>query len=115
MQLWRFDLRGMLAALGHLTGRVMWYSFVQLLFLIGFYFLGNTQEFLDSTQLILLRLMELSAIIATGSGAYYFIYSLIRFVIHDRTTVVSVVLNLAIVGFSAAMVLSSMFLLVWFQ
>ena len=68
VQPWRFDVRGMAVALGELSGRILWYSFLHLVLLSVLYLLGNVQGFLDQTQLLLLRLMEVAGIAAGGSG-----------------------------------------------
>ena len=68
----------MAAALGELSGRVFWYAFVHLALFIALYLLGNVQEFLDQTQLLLLRLMQLAAIVASGSGVYRLGHGIVR-------------------------------------
>ena len=105
----------MAAALGELSGRVFWYSFVHLALFIALYLLGNVQEFLDQTQLMLLRLMQLAAIVASGSGVYRLGYGIVRVFTGASPALLRLFATLLATVFSAAMVLASMYLLIWFQ
>ena len=115
VQPWRLDVRGMAVALGGLSGRILWYSFIHLLLFIALYLLGNAQEFLDRTQLTLLRLMELAAIVAAGAGVYRLGYGIVRAFTAGSVSVVGLFATLLATAFSAGMALASMFLLIWFQ
>ena len=105
----------MAVALGELSGRVFWYAFVHLTLFIALYLLGNAQEFLDQTQLMLLRLMQLAAIIAAGSGVYRLGYGTVRVFTGAPPAPVRLFATLLATVFSAAMVLASTYLLIWFQ
>lgn len=115
VQPWRLDVRGMAVALGELSGRVLWYSFLHLLLLAALYLLGNVQEFLERTQVLLLRLMEITAIAATGAGVYRIVYCLVRALTTRSLRVPLLFVTVLATAFAAALLLASMFLLIWFQ
>jgi hypothetical protein len=102
-------------ALGELSGRVLWFFVIHLLLFIALYLLGNAQQFLDQTQLMLLRLMELAAIVAAGTGVYRVGYGLVRVFAGGSPALLRLFATLLATVFSAAMVLASMYLLIWFQ
>jgi len=105
----------MAVALGELSGRVFWYCFIHLVLFLALYLLGNVQEFLDQTQLTLLRLMQLAAIIASGTGVYRLGYGIVRVFAGGAPALLRLFATLLATLFSAAMVLASMYLLIWFQ
>ena len=105
----------MAAALGELSGRVFWYSFIHMVLFIALYLLGNAQEFLDQTQLMLLRLMQLAAIIASGAGVYRLGFGIVRVFAGGSPSLLRLCATLLATVFSAAMVLASTYLLIWFQ
>ena len=115
VQPWRLDVRGMAAALGEISGRILWFSFVHLLLFLALYLLGNVQEFLDQTQLVLLRLLELAAVVAAGAGVYRLGYTLARVVNTGLVHIAQLIAITLATLFSAAMVVVSLFLLIWFQ
>lgn len=115
VQPWRLDVRGMAVALGELSGRIHWYCFLHLVLLSGLYLLGNVQGFLDQTQLLLLRLVEVTAIAAAGSGVYRIGYCLIRAVATGAARVLQLVATALATALAVALLLASMFLLIWFQ
>ena len=115
VQPWRFDVRGMVVALGELSGRILWYTFLHLVLLSVLYLLGNDQGFLDQTQLLLLRLMEIAAIAAAGSGVYRVGYCLIRALATGTVRVLQLAATTLATVLSVALLLASMFLLIWFQ
>jgi hypothetical protein len=61
-----------------MSTRAVWYTFVNALMFLGFYLLGNFQQFLDSSQLVLLRLFEVAAALTGVFGAYAVIYLIVR-------------------------------------
>ena len=105
----------MAVALGELSGRVLWYSFLHLLLLAALYLLGNVQEFLERTQVLLLRLMEVAAIAAAGSGVYRIAYCLVRALATRSLRVLPLLATALATAFAAALLVASMFLLIWFQ
>ena len=115
VQPWRFDVRGMAVALGELSGRILWYSFLHLVLLSVLYLLGNAQGFLDQTQLLLLRLVEIAAIAAAGSGVYRVGYCLIRAFATGAGRVLQLAATTLATVLSVLLLLASMFLLIWFQ
>ena len=115
VQPWRFDVRGMAVALGELSGRILWYSFLHLALLSLLYLLGNVQGFLDQTQLLLLRLMEIAGIAASGSGVYRVGYCLIRALASGRVRLLQIAATTVATLLSVGLLLASMFLLIWFQ
>lgn len=115
VQPWRFDVRGMAVALGELSGRILWYSFLHLALLSLLYLLGNVQGFLDQTQLLLLRLMEIAGIAASGSGVYRVGYCFIRMVTRRGVRLLQLAASTLATAISVALLLASMFLLIWFQ
>ena len=115
VQPWRFDVRGMAVALGELSGRILWYSFLHLALLSALYLLGNVQGFLDQTQLLLLRLMEIAAIAAAGSGVYRVGYCLIRALTSGAVRVLQLAATALATVVAVGLLLASMFLLIWFQ
>ena len=115
VQPWRFDVRGMAVALGEISGRILWYSFLHLALLSLLYLLGNVQGFLDQTQLLLLRLMEIAAIAASGSGVYRVGYCFIRVLAGGGVRFLQLAASALATVISVALLLASMFLLIWFQ
>ena len=115
VQPWRFDVRGMAVALGELSGRILWYSFLHLALLSVLYLLGNVQGFLDQTQLLLLRLMEIAGIAAAGSGVYRVGYCLVRAFTAGVVGVLQVAATALATTVSIGLLLASIFLLIWFQ
>lgn len=115
VQPWRLDLRGMVKALGEISGRVLWYSFIHLLIFVALYLLGNVQEFLDRTQLLLLRLMQFAAGAAAGAGTYRLGYGIARACATGSLPLLRLLATLLATLFAAGMVLASMYLLIWFQ
>lgn len=105
----------MVTALGELSGRILWYSIIHLLIVILLYLLGNAQEFLDRTQLLLLRLMQLTAIAAAGAGTYRLGYGVVRAAATGSLAPLRLLATLLATLFAAAMALASMYLLIWFQ
>ena len=115
VQPWRFDVRGMAVALGELSGRILWYSFLHLALLSALYLLGNVQGFLDQTQLLLLRLMEIAAIAAGGSGVYRVGYCLVRALTGGAPGALQLAATALATVIAIALLLASIFLLIWFQ
>ncbi|MCY4485026.1 MAG: hypothetical protein OXC12_19300 [Spirochaetaceae bacterium] len=115
VQPWRFDVRGMAVALGELSGRILWYSFLHLVLLSVLYLLGNVQGFLDQTQLLLLRLMEVAGIAAGGSGVYRVGYCLIRAFTAGTMGMLQLAATALATALAIALLLASIFLLIWFQ
>ena len=115
VQPWRFDVRGTAVALGELSGRILWYSFLHLALLSLLYLLGNVQGFLDQTQLLLLRLMELAGIAASGSGVYRVGYCFIRVLTRGGVRFLQLAASAVATLISVILLLASMFLLIWFQ
>lgn len=102
-------------ALGELSGRAFWYCFTHLLLFLVLYLLGNLQEFLDGTQLVLLRLTELAAVVTTGIGLYRLVYTLLRALATAVLPLVQLGATLLATVAAAAILLVSTFLLTWFQ
>ena len=102
-------------ALGELSGRILWYAFTHLLLFIALYLIGNVQEFLDQTQIMLLRLMQFAASVATGAGVYRLGYGVVRAFATVSLPALRLFATLLAALFSAGMVLASMYLLIWFQ
>lgn len=105
----------MVTALGELSGRVLWYACIHLLIFIALYLLGNVQEFLDRTQLLLLRLTQLAAIVAAGAGTYRLGYGIVRAIATGSPALLRLCATLLATLFAAGMALASMYLLIWFQ
>lgn len=105
----------MAVALGGISGRILWYSFLHSVLLSVLYLLGNVQGFLDQTQLVLLRLMEITAIAAAGSGLYRCAYCLVRAFSTGAVGVLQLVVTALATVLAGALLLTSMFLLIWFQ
>ncbi len=87
--------------LSSFTGRAVVFFFLLSVLLFFFYILGNYQDFLDSTQLLLLSLLRLSLALELASGIYLAIF-LVRRNIHEHRALVVrwvlLVLSMAVCG-----------------
>ncbi len=115
VQLWRVDLQQMGTVLGELSGRAFWYCFTHMSLFLALYLLGNLQEFLDGTQLVLLRLTELAAVATTAAGVYRMAYTLFRALTTELVPLVQFVATVVATLAAAVVLLLSTFLLTWFQ
>ena len=104
-----------LTRLSSLTGRAVVFFFLLSALFFFFYLIGNYQDFLDSTQLLLLSLLRLSLALELGSGAYLAIF-LVRRTIHERRPfVVRWILLLVSMACSVALLVALQYIRAWLR
>ncbi len=94
-----------------LAGRTAVFCFLLSLLTLALYLLGNFQEFLDSTQVLLLILLRLALIAGILSALTYAVVSLVV----GRPRAGRLILCFLSVVYSAALLLVTGFLSAWFQ
>jgi hypothetical protein len=94
-----------------LAGRVAVFSFVLSQVALALYLLGNFQEFLDSTQVLLLVLLRLALIAGILSALTF---AVVSFVVR-RARAGRLILCFFSIVYSAALLLVTGFLSAWFQ
>jgi hypothetical protein len=80
----RMEKKPFLSRASSFTGRAVVFFFVLSALLCFFYALGNYQDFLDSTQLFLLRLLRISLEIELFCGAWLAVFLVYRNVSEHR-------------------------------
>ena len=90
---------------------VFFFIFSLLLFLL--YFLGNFQEFLDSTQIFLIRLLKVSLLAEVFVGLLYIL--MVFLLRRQRRFLGKVILCSLSVAASLVLLLAFSFLTAWFQ
>jgi len=86
---------------------------VSLLFL-GLYLLGNFQDFLDTSQLFLLKSLEISLLIELVLSLFYIIFILFYAVSSGKLALLKLILAFLSLLFCFALVLALKFLSAWF-
>lgn len=104
-----FLLRGLYS----LISRATVFFLVLALIILALYFLGNFQEFLDTTQIFLLHLLELCLLVEVVSGLFHIL--LLFLVPETRHRLLRLVLSFTAVMISYALLLLFKFLSAWFQ
>jgi hypothetical protein len=96
-------------------GRAVVFLFTVAVLLFFFYALGNTQEFLDSTQLFLLSALRLTLWLEIAGGVWYAASLVYRTVAERRLPVVRIVLLLLSLAVCAALLVVLQFVRQWLQ
>jgi hypothetical protein len=96
-----------------LIGRAVVFFFVLALLLFALYLLGNFQEFLDSTQALLLRLLRPALLAEVLVALLYIVLLLVR--ARRRLLVGRLVLSFLSAVLCAGLLLATGFLSAWFQ
>jgi len=104
-----FLLRGLYTLISKAT--VFFFVFAAIV--LALYFLGNFQEFLDTTQIFLLSLLEVCLLAEVGTGAFHIV--LLFLVQETRHRLLRLVLSFAGVIISYVLLLAFKFLSAWFQ
>jgi len=100
-----------LESLYWLTGRMAVFCFVQSALALVLYLLGNFQEFLDATQILLLTLLRLTLLAGILSALTY---AAVSFAV-GRPRAGRLVLCFFSIAYSGALLLFTGFLSAWFQ
>jgi hypothetical protein len=100
-----------LQSLYWLAGRSAVFCFVLSQMALALYLLGNFQEFLDSTQVLLLVLLRLALIAGILSALTF---AVVSFLVH-RPRAGRLILCFLSIVYSAALLLVTGFLSAWFQ
>lgn len=104
-----FLLRGLYTLISKATV----FFFVLGAIVLALYFLGNFQEFLDTTQIFLLDLLELCLLAEVGAGVFHIV---LLFLVHEtRHRVLRLILSFAAVIICYALLMAFKFLTAWFQ
>ncbi len=96
-------------------GRAVVFLFSLAALLFFFYALGNTQDFLDSTQLFLLSALRLTLWLEIAGGAWYAVSLVYRTVVERRLPVVRSVLLVLALAICAALLVVLQFVRQWLQ
>jgi len=107
--------RELALSVGAISSRAVWFTFVHALMFLAFYLLGNFQQFLDSSQLVLLRLFEVAAAFTGAFGAYAVIYLIARTLAGSRLPVTRLVATASATVVSVALVLLFKLSQAWFR
>ena len=94
-----------------LAGRAAVFCFVLSILALALYLLGNFQEFLDSTQVLLLTVLRLALLAQVLSALLYVPVSFAL----GRQRVARLLLCFLSAAFSVALLLATGFLSAWFQ
>ena len=97
------------------VGRAVVFLFCVSAMLFFFYAVGNTQEFLDSTQLLLLGLLRVTLWLEIAAGLWYAGFLVYRNVKERRPLVVRWLLLLASLVVSCAFLATLQFVRQWLQ
>ena len=100
-----------LESLYWLAGRAAVFCFVLSLLVLALYLLGNFQEFLDATQILLLTLLRLALLAGILSALTY---AAVSFAV-GRPRASRLILCFLSVAYNAALLLVTGFLSAWFQ
>jgi hypothetical protein len=100
-----------LESLYWLTGRMAVFCFVLSALVLALYLLGNFQEFLDATQVLLLTLLRLTLLAGILSALTY---AAVSFAV-GRPRAGRLVLCFLSIAYSGALLLVTGFLSAWFQ
>ena len=107
-----------LTRLYRLVSRGVIFFFILSLLLLYLYLLGNFQEFLDSSQIFLLGLLEISLLLEAFLGLFYIILIFLmrhRKIGQHRHLLVKLILSFVSVIFCYTLLLFFKFLSSWFQ
>jgi len=103
----------LLSALYWLVARAVVFFFIFSLLLFLLYLLGNFQEFLDSTQILLIRLLKSSLLTEVFFGS---LYLLLVFILRRQRRYVGRVILCCLATLTCfALLLTFSFLSAWFQ
>jgi hypothetical protein len=97
------------------TGRAVVFFFMVSVLLFFFYMLGNYQDFLTSTQLLLLSLLRVSLGLEIASGAWLAGFLVYRNVHERRPFVVRWILLVVSLLFSVSLLVALRFVQQWLQ
>lgn len=100
--------------LASVTGKLSVFLFLSSLLLFGMYLLGNFQEFLDSTQTMLLTAVRLVSFLSGISSLYYAVSLVISMVYRKKTYFLRIVLSVLGSLASFALAAGASFLLALF-
>ena len=95
-------------------GRSLVFFFVVSLLLLGLYLLGNFQDFLDTSQLFLLKSLEISLLIEVVLSLFYIIFILFSTVSTGKLDLLRLILAFFSLSFCFALLLALKFLSAWF-
>lgn len=102
-----------LSSLFWLSSRAVVFFFIFSLLLFMLYLLGNFQDFLDATQILLLQLLKASLLSEVFLGVLYIV--LVFFLRRQRRHLRCLILCSLSVVFCYALLLAFSFLSAWFQ
>jgi len=96
------------------TGRSLIFFLVVSLLLLGLYMLGNFQDFLDTSQLFLLKSLEFSLLIEVVLSLFYIIFILFYAVSTGKLRLLRLILAFLSLSFCFVLLLALKFLSAWF-
>ena len=112
---WARGWRDLLWVLGAMSARAVWFTFVHALLFLAVYLLGNFQQFLDVSLIVLLRMFEVAAALTVLLGLYAIAYLVARKVVGGRLAVGQLVAVAVATGVSGTLALLFKFLRAWFR
>ncbi len=104
-----------LRQLSSYVGRIVVFLFALSVFLSFFYVLGNSQDFLDSTQLFLLGLLRVSLWLELAAGLWYALFLAYRGASEHRPLVLRWILLVLSLVVCAAVLVVLQFVRQWLQ
>jgi hypothetical protein len=105
----------LLRLLSRLLGKGAAFFFLLSLLLASTYLLGSFQEFLDSSQLFLLRGLEVVLLLEVVFSALYIGFLLMKALVQGRFLILPFFLTFLSMAFCFGLLLSLKFLSAWFQ
>ena len=112
---WIRDWRDLLQVLGTMSVRAVWFTFVHALLFLAMYLLGNFQQFLDESLIVLLRMFEMAAALTVLLGGCAIAYLIARKVVGGRLAVAQLVAVAVATSLSGTLALLFVFLRAWFR
>lgn len=112
---WTRGWQDLLWVLGAMSTRAVWFTFVHVLLFLAVYLLGNFQQFLDASLIMLLRMFEVAAALTVLLGAYAIAYLIARKVVAGRLAVGQLIAVAVATGLSGTLALLFKFLRAWFR
>ena len=103
----------LLTTLYRIVSRGLVFFFILSLLTLSLYLLGNFQEFLDSSQIFLLRLLEINLLFEVFLGLFYIF--LVFVMKKQKQLFVKLILSFLSVVFCFFLLLTFKFLSAWFQ
>ncbi|NOY09850.1 MAG: hypothetical protein GXP33_13520 [Spirochaetes bacterium] len=99
--------------LNNVIRKIFVFLFISIAMLVFLYLLGNRQEFLDSTQMFLLRMINYTSSLCFPAGIVLLLLYIFLIIKLEHIRIVSIILVCAATVFSLGILLGVKFISVW--